>query len=76
MDERLGTFNLNNLFDRFNFEADLGTLPAEDATSRRPTRGSHNAPAVWRNVTQGDVDPVVVVGSVAPGGTSWLLAGS
>ena len=30
MDVRLGTFNLNNLFDRFNFEADLGTLPAED----------------------------------------------
>jgi endonuclease/exonuclease/phosphatase family metal-dependent hydrolase len=30
MDVRLGTFNLNNLFDRFNFEADLGTMPAED----------------------------------------------
>jgi len=30
MDLRLGTFNLNNLFDRFNFEADLGTLPTED----------------------------------------------
>ena len=30
MDVRLGTFNLNNLFDRFNFEADLGSLPAED----------------------------------------------
>ena len=30
MDVRLGTFNLNNLFDRFNFEADLGVLPAED----------------------------------------------
>jgi hypothetical protein len=30
MDVRLGTFNLNNLFDRFNFEADLGTLPAAD----------------------------------------------
>jgi endonuclease/exonuclease/phosphatase family metal-dependent hydrolase len=30
MDVRLGTFNLNNLFDRFNFEADLGALPAED----------------------------------------------
>lgn len=30
MDVRLATFNLNNLFDRFNFEADLGTLPAAD----------------------------------------------
>jgi endonuclease/exonuclease/phosphatase family metal-dependent hydrolase len=30
MDVRIGTFNLNNLFDRFNFEADLGAAPAED----------------------------------------------
>jgi endonuclease/exonuclease/phosphatase family metal-dependent hydrolase len=34
MDVRLATFNLNNLFDRFNFEADLGTLPASDRNVR------------------------------------------
>src|SRR4029453_3706564 len=31
---RIGTFNLNNLFDRFNFEADLGQLPAEDRNAQ------------------------------------------
>lgn len=30
MDVTVGTFNLNNLFDRFNFAADLGALPDRD----------------------------------------------
>jgi hypothetical protein len=30
MDVQIGTFNLSDLFDQFNFEADLGALPAED----------------------------------------------
>jgi hypothetical protein len=27
----VGTFNLNNLFSRFNFEAAIGSIPAGDA---------------------------------------------
>lgn len=34
MDVTVGTFNLNNLFDRFNFTADIGNLPAEDRDVR------------------------------------------
>ena len=30
MNVQIGTFNLSDLFDQFNFEADLGALPAED----------------------------------------------
>ena len=34
MNVTVGTFNLNNLFDRFNFQADLGALPAEERDVR------------------------------------------
>ncbi len=34
MDLTIGTFNLNNLFDRFNFATDLGSLPARDRRVR------------------------------------------
>lgn len=27
---RVGTFNLNNLFSRYNFQAEIGTIPGED----------------------------------------------
>lgn len=33
MDLVIGTFNLNNLFDRFNFEANITSLPAEGRTA-------------------------------------------
>lgn len=45
MDLTIGTFNLNNLFDRFNFEADLGTLPAAE----RDVRTTYS----WQFVGQG-----------------------
>lgn len=38
MDVTIGTFNLNNLFDRFNFEADLGSLPARQRDVRTTYR--------------------------------------
>lgn len=38
MDLTVGTFNLNNLFDRFNFAADLGVLPARDRDVRTTYR--------------------------------------
>lgn len=34
MELTIGTFNLNNLFDRFNFQADLGRLPAPERDVR------------------------------------------
>ncbi|MGF1667535.1 MAG: endonuclease/exonuclease/phosphatase family protein [Acidimicrobiia bacterium] len=34
MELTLGTFNLNNLFDRFNFEAEIGALPARSRSVR------------------------------------------
>ncbi|MDH3681654.1 MAG: endonuclease/exonuclease/phosphatase family protein [Acidimicrobiia bacterium] len=45
MDVTVGTFNLNNLFDRFNFSADLGALPAEE----RDVRTTY----LWEFVGQG-----------------------
>ena len=36
MDITLGTFNLNNLFDRFNFQAEIAAMPA-DARNVRTT---------------------------------------
>lgn len=48
MDLTIGTFNLNNLFDRFNFETDLGSLPAEErdvhTTYRWMRAGAGRAP--------------------------------
>jgi endonuclease/exonuclease/phosphatase family metal-dependent hydrolase len=34
MELTVGTFNLNNLFDRFNFEAEIGALPARSRSVR------------------------------------------
>lgn len=52
MDVTVGTFNLNNLFDRFNFSADLGALPADE----RDVRTTYQ----WEFVGQGDGgEPVV-----------------
>jgi endonuclease/exonuclease/phosphatase family metal-dependent hydrolase len=46
MDVTVGTFNLNNLFDRFNFSADLGQLPERERDIR--------SRFIWEYVGQGD----------------------
>ena len=33
----VGTFNLNNLFSRFNYEAEVAELPAEEGVINSPT---------------------------------------
>jgi endonuclease/exonuclease/phosphatase family metal-dependent hydrolase len=38
VDVAVGTFNLNNLFDRFNFEAEITSLPAKDRQVRTTYR--------------------------------------
>ena len=38
MNVTVGTFNLNNLFDRFNFQADLASLPARERDVRTTYR--------------------------------------
>jgi len=54
MDLVIGTFNLNNLFDRFNFETDIGSLPDAGRTvttevewtfADNPFRQNDEAPA-------------------------------
>lgn len=45
MDVTVGTFNLNNLFDRFNFTVDLGSLPSRE----RDVRSTYK----WEFVGQG-----------------------
>jgi len=37
---RVGTFNLNNLFSRYNFQAEIGTIPGEDPGGITLTFGS------------------------------------
>ena len=53
MDVRVGTFNLNNLFDRFNFEVDLGELPAEE----RDVRTTYQWAFVGQGTGPGDPPP-------------------
>lgn len=53
MDITIGTFNLNNLFDRFNFRADLGSLPASD----RQVRTTYQWSFTGRGTGAGDPAP-------------------
>jgi endonuclease/exonuclease/phosphatase family metal-dependent hydrolase len=46
VDVTVGTFNLNNLFDRFNFDVNVGELPATERDVRTTFR--------WEFVGQGD----------------------
>jgi endonuclease/exonuclease/phosphatase family metal-dependent hydrolase len=64
MDVTVGTFNLNNLFDRFNFTVDLGRLPERE----RDIRTTY----IWEFVGQGDepgdpgpvVDPITSASAI------------
>jgi endonuclease/exonuclease/phosphatase family metal-dependent hydrolase len=55
MDVTVGTFNLNNLFDRFNFAVDLGRLPERE----RDIRTTFTWEFVGQGDGQGDQDPVL-----------------
>ncbi len=58
MDVTVGTFNLNNLFDRFNFTANIGTLPAEDRDVRTTFQ--------WEFVGQGESAALDAANSTSP----------
>lgn len=53
MDLTVGTFNLNNLFDRFNFATDLGSLPIRDRRVRTTYQWSYTG----RGTAPGDPPP-------------------
>jgi endonuclease/exonuclease/phosphatase family metal-dependent hydrolase len=53
MDLTLGTFNLNNLFDRFNFEAEIGALPEQ----AREVRTNYQWVVVGQGRDPGDPPP-------------------
>jgi endonuclease/exonuclease/phosphatase family metal-dependent hydrolase len=55
MDLTVGTFNLNNLFDRFNFTVDLGRLPEPE----RDIRTTYSWEFVGQGDEPGDPGPVV-----------------
>jgi endonuclease/exonuclease/phosphatase family metal-dependent hydrolase len=53
MDLSIGTFNLNNLFDRFNFEAEIGALPAK----QRQVKSTYQWVLTGQGTAPGDPPP-------------------
>jgi endonuclease/exonuclease/phosphatase family metal-dependent hydrolase len=55
MDVTVGTFNLNNLFDRFNFQAEIRALPSSQREVRTTYQWEFEGSEIDANVSTGSV---------------------